>query len=73
MNKILHETTNQAYTTGSVRTHGYTTEITLLTSAIKSCYTPDEPIENLLKKFTHTTTTRTRIKDAGYSILVLQI
>lgn len=73
MNKILHETTNQAYTTGSIRTHGYTTEITLLTSAIKSCYTPDEPIEKLLKKFTHTTTLNPHAKDAGYSILVLQI
>lgn len=72
-NGTLYTAENQTYATGSIHTHGYTTEITLLTSAIKSCYTPDEPIENLLKKFTHTTTTRTRIKDAGYSILVLQI
>lgn len=73
MNKILHETTNQAYTTGSVRTHGYTSEITLLTSGIKSCYTPNEPIESLLKKFTHTATLNPHAKDTGYSILVLQI
>lgn len=73
INGTVYTAKNQTYITGSIRTHGYTTEITLLTSAIKSCYTPDEPIENLLKKFTHTTTTRTRIKDAGYSILVLQI
>ena len=73
VNGTLHTAENQTYTTGSIHTHGYTTEITLLTSAIKSCYTPDEPIENLLKKFTHTTTPRPRIKDTGYSILVLQI
>lgn len=73
INGTVYSAKNQMYATGSTRTHGYTTEITLLTSVIKSCYTPDEPIENLLKKFTHTTTPRTRIKDAGYSILVLQI
>lgn len=73
INGTVHTAKNQTYATGNTRTHGYTTEITLLTSAIKSCYTPDEPIEDLLKKFTHTTTPRTRIKDAGYSILVLQI
>lgn len=73
INGTVYTAKNQTYVTGSIRTHGYTTEITLLTSAIKSCYTPDEPIENLLKKFSHTTTPHARIKDAGYSILVLQI
>ena len=73
INGTVYTAKNQMYATGSTRTHGYTTEITLLTSAIKSCYTPSEPIEDLLKKFTHTTTPRARIKDAGYSILVLQI
>lgn len=73
INGTVYTAKNQTYVTGSIRTHGYTTEITLLTSAIKSCYTPDEPIENLLKKFTHTTTLNPHAKDAGYSILVLQI
>ena len=73
VNGTLYTAGNQTYATGSIHTHGYTTEITLLTSAIKSCYTPDEPIEKLLKKFTHTTTLNPHAKDAGYSILVLQI
>lgn len=73
INGTVYTAKNQTYVTGSIRTHGYTTEITLLTSAIKSCYTPDEPIENLLKKFTHTTTLNPHAKDCGYSILVLQI
>lgn len=75
VNGTLHTAENQTYATGSIHTHGYTTEITLLTSVIKSCYTPDEPIEKLLKKFTHTTTLNppAKDKDTGYSILVLQI
>lgn len=69
----VHTAENQTYATGSIHTHGYTTKITLLTSAIKSCYTPNEPIEKLLKKFTHTTPLNPYAKDCGYSILVLQI
>lgn len=73
VNGTLHTAENQTYATGSIHTHGYTTKITLLTSGIKSCYTSNEPIETLLKKFTHTTTLNPHAKDAGYSILVLQI
>jgi hypothetical protein len=73
INGTVYTAKNQTYATGSTRTHGYSTEITLLTSAIKSCYTPSEPIEDLLKKFAHTTTLHPQNKDTGYSILVLQI
>lgn len=73
VNGTVHAAENQAYATGNIHTHGYATKITLLTSAIKSCYTPNEPIEDLLKKFTHTTTLNPHAKDTGYSILVLQI
>lgn len=73
VNGTVHAAENQAYATGNIHTHGYATKITLLTSAIKSCYTPNEPIEDLLKKFTHTTTLNPHIKDTGYSILALQI
>lgn len=73
VNGTVHTAENQTYATGIIHTHGYTTKITLLTSAIKSCYTPNEPIETLLKNFTHTTTLNPHTKDTGYSILVLQI
>lgn len=73
VNGTVHTAENQTYATGIIHTHGYTTKITLLTSAIKSCYTPNEPIESLLKKFPHTATLNPHAKDCGYSILVLQI
>lgn len=73
VNGTVHTAENQTYATGIIHTHGYTTKITLLTSAIKSCYTPNEPIESLLKKFTHIATLNPHAKDCGYSILVLQI
>lgn len=64
---------SRAYAAGAYTTHGYGTEIALLTSAIKTCYTPSEPFEDSLKKLTHNTTATRQVKDTGYSILVLQI